>query len=231
MGIIVRSLFLGVMVLSASSCVTAQVDPGSHPDGRDPRYPAQWWAEVPRDQAASWEIPPQDAGPGEVILSKRNELGILSNFAATPFTYRDVRYASVEGFWQMMKYPEGADDPRARFSGLTWSFTRADVSAMVGFQAKDAGTLASANMKKMGINWVSFEGRQMTYRTSERGDHYQLIVTAMREKLRQNPEVRRILVATGDLKLRPDHKEEPGAGAAWRYFDIWMELREELLAE
>ena len=42
-----------------------------------------------------------------MILSKRNELGILSNFAATPFTLYGKRYASVEGFWQMMLYPEG----------------------------------------------------------------------------------------------------------------------------
>ena len=32
----------------------------------------------PRHEAASWESLPQDAGPGEVILSKRNELGLLS---------------------------------------------------------------------------------------------------------------------------------------------------------
>src|SRR5260221_974694 len=42
---------------------------------------------------------------------KRNELGLLSNFAPTPFTFRGQRYASLEGFWQMMLYPEG---PRSR---------------------------------------------------------------------------------------------------------------------
>ena len=82
---------------------------------RDSRYPAHWWKEVPRQEAASWEILPQDAAPGEVILSKRNELGLLSNFAATPFTFHGKRYASLEGFWQMMKYPEGPDDLRASF--------------------------------------------------------------------------------------------------------------------
>ena len=49
-------------------------------------YPVHWWAAVPESQRASWEILPQAAKPGEVILSKRNELGILSNFSATPFT-------------------------------------------------------------------------------------------------------------------------------------------------
>jgi hypothetical protein len=74
-------------------------------------YPSHWWAPVPEDQKAVWEILPQAAKPGQVILSKRNELGILSNFSATPFTFRGKRYASVEGFWQMMLYPEGPGDP------------------------------------------------------------------------------------------------------------------------
>jgi len=73
-------------------------------------YPAHWWAAVPEEQKAVWEILPQAAKPGEVILSKRNELGVLSNFAATPFTLRGRRYASVEGFWHMMLYPENAHD-------------------------------------------------------------------------------------------------------------------------
>src|SRR5882757_7988335 len=77
-------------------------------------YPAHWWMPVPTNGAPSWEILPQAAAPGEVILSKRNELGLLSNFAPTPFTFRGKRYASLEGFWQMMKYPESADDPRAK---------------------------------------------------------------------------------------------------------------------
>src|SRR5271163_2159579 len=90
-------------------------------------YPAHWWTPVPEAEKASWEILPQAAKPGEVILSKRNELGILSNFAPTPFHYRGVRYASVEGFWQMMLYPEGADDPRAKAPGIVWPHTRTEV--------------------------------------------------------------------------------------------------------
>src|SRR5882672_3646066 len=91
---------------------------------RDPKYPAHWWTPVSTNGAPSWEILPQEAGLGEVILSKRNELGLLSNFAATPFTFRSKHYASLEGFWQMMKYPETEDDPRARFAGLRWTHTR-----------------------------------------------------------------------------------------------------------
>ena len=191
-------------------------------------YPAHWWTPVPEDQRASWEILPQAAKPGEVIVSKRNELGILSNFAATSFTFRGKRYASVEGFWQMMLYPEGLRDARALAGGIAWVHTRDEVARMTAFEAKDAGTLGEANMQKMGIDWVTFEGRRMPYRAKGKGEHYRLIVAAMRAKLAQNPRVREILVKTGDLVLRPDHFEEADAPAEWRYCEIWMEIRGEL---
>jgi predicted NAD-dependent protein-ADP-ribosyltransferase YbiA (DUF1768 family) len=195
---------------------------------RDARYPAHWWTPVSKEGAPSWEIFPQEAGPGEVILSKRNELGLLSNFAATPFVFEGKRYASLEGFWQMMKYPESADDPRAKFPGLEWKFTREQVSQMTSFEAKAAGTLADQNMKKMGITWVSFAGRRFECRPAKPGEHYRLIVAATKAKVDQNPEVRKVLLATGDLVLKPDHHQEPNAPAAWRYFEILMQIRSDL---
>jgi predicted NAD-dependent protein-ADP-ribosyltransferase YbiA (DUF1768 family) len=195
---------------------------------RDQRYSALWWAPVSKEGAPSWEIFPQDAGPGEVILSKRNELGLLSNFAATPFRLRGKRYASVEGFWQMMKYPEGPKDPRATFRGLAWKFTREQVGQMTSFEAKSAGTLADQNMKKMGITWVSFAGRRFEYRPKVPGEQYRLIVAATRAKVSQNPAVKRVLLATGDLILKPDHHQEPNPPAAWRYYEILTQIRTEL---
>jgi predicted NAD-dependent protein-ADP-ribosyltransferase YbiA (DUF1768 family) len=205
----------------------------SRADGQDliaarARYPAHWWAPVSREGAPAWEILPQEAGPGEVIVSKRHELGLLSNFAATPFVFRGVRYASLEGFWQMMLYPEGPEDPRAKFPGLAWPHTREQVSQMTGFEAKDAGTLAEQNMARMGIDWVTFEGGRFPYRPDRPGRHYDLIVAATREKVRQNPKVQQVLLATRDLTLRPDHHEEAGARAAWRYCDILMQIRAKL---
>jgi predicted NAD-dependent protein-ADP-ribosyltransferase YbiA (DUF1768 family) len=191
-------------------------------------YPAHWWTPIPPALAPAWEILPQAARPGEVILSKRNELGILSNFAATPFTLRGKRYASVEGFWQMMLYPEGPHDPRAKAPGIVWPHTREEVAGMTAFEAKDAGTLAEENMRKMGIGWVTFEGRRFPYRSKKKGVHYGLILEAMRAKLDQNPEVRKILLSTGTLILRPDHIEEPDPPAEWLYFRIWMDIRTEL---
>jgi len=221
---------LAMLLLAlCSGCHAPQQSvPEAKPSADRARYPAQWWAPVPTNGAPAWEIFPQDAGPDEVILSKRNELGLLSNFAATPFMFHGKRYSSMEGFWQMMKYPEGPDDPRATFPGLQWQHTREEIAQMVGFDAKRAGTLADQNMKKMGITWVTFEGKQIEYKPSVPGEHYRLIVQATREKVRQNPEVRRVLLATGDLVLKPDHHQEPDAAAAWRYYDILMQIRKEL---
>ena len=188
-------------------------------------YPAHWWAPVDESQKPAWEVLPQAAKPGEVILSKRNELGILSNFAATPFTLHGRRYASVEGFWQMMLYPESPGDERARAKGVVWAHTRDEVAGMTAFEAKNAGATAEANMQKMGIDWVTFEGKRMSYRSKQKGGHYRLIVEAMRAKLEQNPKVREILLATGDLVLRPDHIEEADAPPEWHYYTIWMEIR------
>ena len=213
--------------LSLSGCRSPQRSPAELLAART-SYPAHWWTPVPTNGAPSWEILPQAAGPGEVILSKRNELGLLSNFAATPFTFRGQRYASLEGFWQMMKFPEGDEDPRAKFPGLKWPHTRAEVAQMTAFDAKRAGDVGSENMRRMDIAWVTFEGKQIEYRPAEPGEHYRLIVAATREKVRQNPEVKKVLLATGDLVLKPDHHQEPNAPDAWRYYDILMRIRSEL---
>jgi hypothetical protein len=83
-------------------------------------------------------------------------------------------------------------------------------------------------MRRLGIDWVTFEGRRMPYRSQTKGEHYRLIVEAMRAKLAQNAEVRRILLATGDLILLPDHVQEVNAPPEWAYFRIWMEIRTEI---
>ena len=186
---------------------------------------------MPEIGKPDWEILPQAAKPGEVILSKRNELGILSNFAATPFILDGKTYASVEGFWQMMLYPENASDPRAKARAIVWRYTRDEVARMTGFQAKEAGTLAETNMLNMGIDWVTFEGGPMPYRSMKKGEHYRLIREAMIAKLNQNAKAREILLSTGNLMLRPDHIQESNAPAEWRYFQIWMELRNQLQHE
>jgi predicted NAD-dependent protein-ADP-ribosyltransferase YbiA (DUF1768 family) len=232
------SLFASVALLYLLSGPTAipsvasrrqsSLPPAAQQTSRDPRYPAHWWTQIIDPQKPDWEILPQEAGPGEVILSKRNELGLLSNFAPTPFVFHGKRYESLEGFWQMMKYPEGPYDQRAKFPGLEWKYTRAQVAQMVGFEANKAGALASENMTKMGIAWVSFEGRHFAYKPVVPGEHYKLIVAATWAKVNQNPEVKKVLLRTGNLILKPDHHQEPNAPAAWRYYEILTQIRTEL---
>jgi hypothetical protein len=89
-------------------------------------------------------------------------------------------------------------------------------------------------MKMLAIDWCTYQGKRFPYRTipsgglREPGEHYKLIVAAMRAKLEQNPEVKRILLATGDLILRPDHHGEENPPPEWKYYEIWMQLRSEL---
>lgn len=224
----IAAIAVGLLAGASAGCRSELPPVVAQPRSLEPRYPDHWWTAVSREGAPDWEILPQEAKPGEVILSKRHELGLLSNFAATPFTFRGKRYGGLEGFWQMMKFPEGSDDPRARSPGLDWKYTRDEVAQLTAFEAKAAGDLASRNMHEMGIDWVTFEGRQFAYRPAESGEHYRLIVEATREKVRQNPAVKEALLATGNLVLKPDHHQEPNAPAAWRYYDILTEIRSEL---
>jgi predicted NAD-dependent protein-ADP-ribosyltransferase YbiA (DUF1768 family) len=184
------------------------------------KYPSHWWIPVTDSQVPAWEILPQAAKPGEVILSKRNELGILSNFAPTRFMFKNKSYASVEGFWQMMLYPENPN-PNEK-----WPFTRAEVSQMVGFEAKQAGERAEKIRLEKNITTVTFENETFPYRSQTQGRHYELIRAVMIEKLNQNPKVKEVLMSTGDLVLRPDHHGEPHAPPEWNYYEIWMELRQ-----
>ena len=224
----IRRLVFSLLFASGlAGCASAPervepVDPGP--------YPARWWEPVPSEGAPEWEVLPQAVRPPQVILSKRHELGILSNFADTPFTYRGQRYASLEGFWQCMKYPEGPEDPR-RSPAVTWKHTRAEVADMVAFEAHSAGVVAEANMKALGVDWVSFEDDKIRYKGQGVERHYALILDATWAKVRQNRKVREVLRATGDLELLPDHHEDADGTKAWRYYEIYMKIRAELEAK
>lgn len=175
----------------------------------------------------SWEILPGSVRPPQVILSKRNELGLLSNFAATPFVFKGKPYGSLEGFWQATKYPEDSSDPR--YSLAHWPYTRQQVAQMVAFEAKKAGDFASRVMRRSRIEWVSFEGRRMVYRQAGESPFYKLIRAAMLAKVRQNSNVKKVLLATEGLELQPDHQQSSDAPLAWKYYDIYMEFRGQLV--
>ena len=192
---------------------------------REGGFPAIWWQETLDKNVPAWEILPDNAIKGKsVILSKRNELGILSNFASTSIIFENKRYASLEGAWQSMKFPESINDRRYKSDRLP--FSRSEVERMVGFKAKRAGGLASKLMKKHGVNFVTYKKKKMIYKTPDKGEHYRLIRQMMKAKLDQNVEVRRVLKATGKLVLLPDHHNTSKVvPPAWKYNEIWMDLR------
>ncbi len=190
-------------------------------------YPARWWQYVDPKTAPKWEILPQEALNGEVILSKRNELGLFSNFAATPILFKGLSYASIEGLWQSMKYPENNTDPRMN-PKVSWPHTRLEVSKMSGKKAKKAGKIANKNMKILGINWISFEGQRLKYKTSHTKEHFEIIQAAQWAKVIQHPKIKTLLLKTGDLILKPDHHQKPNAPPAYKYFNIYMQIRNEL---
>ena len=150
----------------------------------------------------------------------------MSNFAPTSFILDGKSYASLEGFWQSLKYPESASD--SRYMGDKLDYTRDQVEQMTAFQAKKAGSYASKLMKKHSVNWITYRGERMLYRTNKKGQHYDLIRRAMSAKLNQNVEVKNILLSTGDLELLPDHQVSKSRPPAWEYDKIWMEMRESI---
>lgn len=196
-------------------------------------YPKHWWEAVAEDQRrGSWEILPQEAKKGEVILSKRNELGIFSNFGQAPFNYDGERYESIEGFWQMMKYPDPADknDMRNKFAEL-YALTRDQVKLMHGFEGKKAGDAANKINKARGIKWVSYKTKKFNYKDMSAGSayHYKIIREATIEKINQNPKVKALLLKTKGLILKPDHSQGSNPPPSYKYFDILMEIRDKLL--
>lgn len=216
-----------LFVIFFSSCVHAQLGDagGVGADG----FPNLWWKEVPADQLPGWEIPPNaaDRSKGEVILSKRNELGQFSNLGETPFVLDGQAYGSVEGLWQGMKYPESKNDERIK-DGVEWAYTRAQVFAMSGFESKHAGDLANANMKKLGIKWITYRGQKIVYNGADAPVHYELILRACRAKLDQNPQLTKLLLSTKNLTFFADHKQTPDSLPSYKYHEIYMKLRGEL---
>ena len=212
-----------VLFISLFTQTFAQVDRGN--------YPAQWWVEVPADQVRGWEIAPAAAKLGEVVLSKRTELGVFSNFADSPFILDGVKYASIEGLWQGLKYPDLtlSADPRTQIT--EWPHTRLEVFAMTGWDAKSAGNKANAILRANSISTVSYGDFFFNYVDGAAGSQYhlELITKAIRQKVLQNPEIKRLLIQTKGLTLIPDHYMSSKYPPSFYYHRILMKLRDEEL--
>lgn len=127
---------------------------------------------------------------------------LISNFAETPFDLDGWRYASIEGFWQGLKFPDEAD--RLRLASLS------------GGAAKDAGSAAPAGDLILYGNELIRVGTW---------DHWQLMSQACYAKFSQHAPARAALLATGARPLTHnssrDSKTIPGVIMA----GIWMDLR------
>ncbi|WP_309644142.1 hypothetical protein [Phenylobacterium sp.] len=129
----------------------------------------------------------------------------IGNLALTPFALRGRSYASVEGFWQGLKF--ATEEERQR------------VAALWGISAKAAGQGRPARQS------FSFDGS--VFQTGGPG-HHALMLEACQAKFSQNLEAREALLATGDRPLthrvRRDSAIIPGVLLA----DYWMRIRRSL---
>ncbi len=127
---------------------------------------------------------------------------LISNFAATPFVLDGGEYASIEGFWQGLKFPDPADRRR--------------LAQLHGGAAKEAGYAAPV---LEAFDYLGARVRTGTF------DHWQLMRRACRAKFDQNGDARAALLATGTRPLvhrvRRDSRTIPGVIMA----DIWTRIR------
>lgn len=152
--------------------------------------------------------------PDEKLLNVASGAGepigkLLSNFAERSFVMDGKPYASVEAFYQGLKWPDGAQ--------------RAAVAGLAGTEAKYAARGAPKA--------ETFEYEGHTYRLGSE-EHHQLMKCAMRESIEQNPEVRRQFVQTHPRPI--EHKtgrpENPNSSFPGPVFTrILTELRAEFM--
>ena len=144
--------------------------------------------------------------PLNIVSSSEDEtIRWISNFAYTPFVLHGRPYASVEAFWQSLKFPSEADRKR--------------IARLHGVEAKRAGKEAPS------AETLQYQGATVRVGCYE---HWSLMQQACWAKFTQHGEARRALLATGTRplihKTRRDSRTIPGVMMA----DIWMNIRARL---
>ncbi|MFA6236865.1 MAG: hypothetical protein WC635_06010 [Bacteriovorax sp.] len=213
-------LIILLFVFSLSSCAHSA----------NANYPADWWTEIPRSEAKDWEILPQDAKPGEVILSKRTELGVFSNLSHSPFVLDGVKYNSIEGLWQGMKYPDPDLLDDERFKETNWPHKREEVYLLSSWDSKSAGDLANKIYKANKFSLINYKDHKFNYNDGRAGSafHLDLITKAITGKINQNPAIKKLLIQTKGLILKPDHKMKEDSLGSYKYHEILMKIRDEI---
>ena len=129
----------------------------------------------------------------------------IGNLAHTPFVLRGETCASVEGFWQSLKFEDARDRERVRgLSGKAAKVAGYDPPKTDGFIYDNQRILTGSPA------------------------HRALMLEACRAKFAQNVEARDALLSTGDRPLahrvRRDSVTIPGVVMA----DYWMRIRKSL---
>ncbi len=143
--------------------------------------------------------------PINITRSVEPRFAAISNLAATPFLLDDAYYASVEGFWQSLKFDGEA--------------ARKRVGQLAGSDAKKAGDAAQPGLA------FDYHGD-----TVQRGTfaHWQLMRRACLAKFTDDARARKALLASGQRPLTHvvpnDSRTIPGVIMA----DIWMKIRADL---
>ena len=111
---------------------------------------------------------------------------LLSNLAHAPFELDNQQYASVEGFWQGLKFP---DEEK-----------RLEIASLYGIESKKIGNDAPQS--------TTFKYRGEVYDVGSI-EHQELMLRAIRAKLEYNPAVLKLLIDSGDTMIihRPMKKD------------------------
>jgi len=144
-----------------------------------------------------------DLLPLNVYSNADEEIGrLLSNFAHTPFVMDGITYASVEGFYSSLFWPEG-DGGRAAAAALN-------------------GAEAKACRPEPAPASLGYQGRSFAHRSPE---HLALVERAIRAKLAAHPGIADGLAASGD---RPIVHEIRGIAQDAALCEILTRIRAEL---
>jgi predicted NAD-dependent protein-ADP-ribosyltransferase YbiA (DUF1768 family) len=135
----------------------------------------------------------------------------LSNFAERPFTFHGKAYASVEAWYQGLKWPEESK--------------RAEVAGLSGVDAKRAGRGAPKS------DTFNYEGKEVKFGSPE---HHALVKEAIKASLEQNPTVKTAFVETHPRPIlhqtgRPENPTTALPGS--KFVKILEEIRQEFVEE
>lgn len=135
----------------------------------------------------------------------------LSNFPLSPFMLDGNLFASIEGFIQGIKFPDGDQRRIQAFQSSGWD-------------AKNLGEQAD----RSGAYWAN---QRIPYGSD---DHHRLIARAIRARIEQSAGLREVLTSTIGLTLvhETGHQEAPTTSLpAVVFCRVLSDLRDELSAD